>query len=236
MWDYIDRHKRRAIRGTEGRHLMYRTAIFDLDGTLLDTIGDLAVATNHALEAFGMPTRTLEQTRASVGNGIRRLVERSVPEGTTQDVVDQVTDEFKAFYAENCNVLTKPYDGILDMLANLRAAGVRCAISSNKGDFAVQTLAKQYFDGLVDIAVGEREGVPRKPSPESILGIMEQLEADPKSTVYVGDSDVDIMTAANVGVPCISCSWGFRDTPFLLESGATTIVDDAAALEQAILA
>lgn len=214
---------------------MYQTAIFDLDGTLLDTIGDLAEATNHALAAFGMPLRTLEQTRASVGNGIRRLIERSVPEGTPTEVVDQVTDEFKAFYAENCANLTRPYDGIPEMLAHLREAGVRCAISSNKGDFAVQTLARQYFDGLVDLAVGEREGVPRKPSPESIIAIMGELGADPASTVYVGDSDVDIATAANVGIPCISCSWGFRDTPFLLESGATTIVDDAAQLEQAII-
>lgn len=215
---------------------MYQTAIFDLDGTLLDTIGDLAEATNHALAAFGLPLRTLEQTRASVGNGIRKLIERSVPEGSPVELVDKVTDEFKAFYADNCANLTKPYDGILEMLANLRAAGVRCAISSNKGDFAVQTLARQYFDGLVDLAVGERAGVPRKPSPESIHAIMEELGADPASTVYVGDSDVDIQTAANSGLACISVSWGFRGTDFLLESGATTIVDDAAALERAILA
>lgn len=214
---------------------MYKTAIFDLDGTLLNTIGDLAEATNHALRAFGMPERTLEQTRASVGNGIRKLIERSVPEGTPVEVVDQVTDEFKAFYAENCANLTKPYDGILQMLEHLRAAGVARAISSNKGDFAVQTLARQYFDGLVDLAVGEREGVPRKPSPESILTIMSELGADPSTTVYVGDSDVDIMTAANTGIPCISCSWGFRDVDFLRASGATAIVDDATALEHAIL-
>ncbi len=215
---------------------MYQTAIFDLDGTLLDTIGDLAEATNHALAAFGLPLRTLEQTRASVGNGIRKLIERSVPEGSPVELVDKVTDEFKAFYADNCANLTKPYDGILEMLANLRAAGVRCAISSNKGDFAVQTLARQYFDGLVDLAVGERAGVPRKPSPESIHAIMEELGADPASTVYVGDSDVDIQTAANSGLACISVSWGFRGVDVLLESGATTIVDDAAALERAILA
>jgi len=215
---------------------MYQTAIFDLDGTLLDTIGDLAEATNHALAAFGLPLRTLEQTRASVGDGIRKLIERSVPEGSPVELVDQVTDEFKAFYADNCANLTKPYDGILEMLANLRGAGVRCAISSNKGDFAVQTLAHQYFEGLVDLAVGERAGVPRKPSPESIHAIMDELGADPATTVYVGDSDVDIRTAANSGLACISVSWGFRGVDVLLESGATTIVDDAASLERAILA
>ena len=214
---------------------MYRTAIFDLDGTLLDTIEDLAVATNHALEAFGMPLRTVEQTRASVGNGIRRLVELSVPEGTSPEVLDQVIAEFKAFYARNCAVLTRPYDGITEMLASLRAAGVRCAISSNKGDFAVQELARQYFDGLVDLAVGEREGIPRKPAPDSILKIMEELGASPDTTVYVGDSDVDLLTASNVGIPCISVSWGFRGIDVLLGSGATVIVDDAAGLEKAIL-
>lgn len=214
---------------------MYKTAIFDLDGTLLNTIGDLAEATNHALAAFGMPLRTLEQTRASVGNGIRRLIELSVPQGTTVDVIDQVTAEFKAFYADNCANLTKPYDGIIEMLARLRKAGVRCAISSNKGDFAVQTLAEQYFSGLVDLAVGEREGIPRKPAPDSIHAIMRELGADPASTVYVGDSEVDLLTAANAGLPCISCSWGFRDVSLLLENGATCIVDDASALEDAIL-
>ena len=215
--------------------MKYHAAILDLDGTILDTLDDLANSVNHALAAFGLPEHTREHTRASVGNGIRRLIARSVPEGTPIEVEEQVFLEFRSHYAAHANVLTVPYPGIPELLEHLRAAGVRLAVVSNKGDAIVQDLVAQHFPGMFDVVAGEREGVPRKPAPDSTLVAIAGLGADPASTVYVGDSEVDIATAKAAGLPCVSCTWGFRSREALVAAGATTFVDSMEELERAIV-
>lgn len=198
----------------------YDTVIFDLDGTLLDTLEDLADAVNYALRSTGMPERTIEEVRAFVGNGVRRLIELAVPEGAENSRFEEVFDRFKAYYSVHCNDKTKPYDGILPLLRELKEEGFALAIVSNKLDSAVKELSRIYFDGLVEVAIGEREGVKRKPEPDTVFAALEELSVSGESAVYVGDSDVDVMTAKNAGLPCISVLWGFRDREFLVEHGA----------------
>ena len=210
----------------------YKLAIFDLDGTLLETLEDLHDSTNHALVSQGLPPRTLDEVRRFVGNGIHKLIERAVPEGSSSETVEQVFEEFKTWYAVHCNDKTSAYDGIKEMLLALRKAGVRTAVVSNKADFGVQTLCKTYFSGLLDVAVGQREGIRLKPAPDSVNEVLRLLEIRREDAVYIGDSDVDIETARNAGMDCISVTWGFRSRKFLLEHGAEILADKPAELEQ----
>lgn len=210
----------------------YKLAIFDLDGTLLETLEDLHDSTNHALTALGLPPRSLEEVRRFVGNGIHKLIERAVPAGSSSETIEQVFTEFKKWYAVHCNDKTHAYDGIEDMLRTLRKAGVRTAVVSNKADFGVQTLCKTYFSGLLDVAVGQREGIRLKPAPDSVNEVLRLLEIRREDAVYIGDSDVDIETARNAGMDCISVTWGFRSRKFLLEHGAEILADKPAELEQ----
>ena len=215
--------------------MAYRTAIFDLDGTLLDTLADLATATNIALAEHGLPARTTDEVRRFVGNGIRLLCERAVPQGTDPQVTDAVFESFKRAYARHERDETAPYPGIIDMLHALRAAGVKVAVVSNKADFAVQALVGHFFGDVFDFALGEREGTPKKPDRAMVDIILEELGETTEGLVYVGDSEVDLETAANCGCDCIICSWGFRERELLLARGATTIVDTADELFAAIL-
>ena len=215
---------------------MYQFAIFDLDGTLLNTLQDLADSTNHALTVYGYPKRTTEEGRCFVGNGIRKLMERSVPQGTTETEIDRVHAEFTSYYKEHCADKTKPYDGILDLLHTLRKNGVKTAVVSNKADYAVKELCIRYFDGLLDAAVGEREGIRRKPFPDSVNEVLKNLGADRKYAVYIGDSDVDVATAKNAGMDEIAVTWGFRDADFLKENGAAVFADRPEELADLILA
>ncbi len=215
--------------------MSYKLAIFDLDGTILSTLDDLADSVNHALASQGLPTRTINEVCSFVGNGARLLVERAVPEETPTYVTDKVFDEFRAYYADHTDIKTLPYDGIVDMLRTLRKAGCKTAVLSNKPDFAVQTLCKKYFDGLLDIAAGEKAGIPRKPAPNAVNAILAELAIDRTDSVYIGDSDVDIDTAKNAGMDCISVDWGFRDRAFLLAHGARIIASNAKELEAMIL-
>ena len=205
--------------------MKYKTVIFDLDGTLLDTLQDLADATNHALKVNNMPLRTIEEVRMFVGNGIGKLIERAVPKGTAVAVREQVLQDFTAFYKAHCKDTTGTYPGVMELLTALRAAGCKTAIVSNKADFAVQELAKEYFAGFLDAACGEQAGIARKPAPDMLLAVMKQLGADPATTVYVGDSDTDLLTAANTGVPCIGACWGFCGRDFLVAHGATILAE-----------
>lgn len=206
---------------------MYKTVIFDLDGTLLDTLDDLWAAVNAALVKFGLPTRTKEEVRSFVGNGIVKLMERSAG-AVDREIFDGVMTEFKRYYGEHCADWTKPYDGIMPLLEKLKANGIATAVVSNKADFAVKKLSKAYFGELIKEAVGEDEaaGIRKKPAPDSLLAVMQRLGAGTDSTVYVGDSEVDIQTAKNAGVACISVTWGFKDRAFLLENGATKLIDE----------
>jgi len=210
-------------------HTMYETVIFDLDGTLLDTLDDLTDATNAALQKFSLKQRTREEVRSFVGNGIAKLIERAVGEDGKR-LHGKVLEEFKQFYALHCADKTAPYEGILPLLCALREKGIKTAVLSNKADFAVKSLAKSYFNGLLLAAVGENEaaGIRKKPAPDALFSVMEELSAIPQKTVYVGDSDVDIQTAKNAGVDCICVTWGFRDKAFMEQAGGEVFVDTPA--------
>lgn len=204
--------------------MKYKLAIFDLDGTILDTLEDLTDGVNFALSECGYPVRTITEIRSFVGNGIRKLIERALPTGIPETEADRVHAVFAPYYKAHCDVKTKPYDGIPEMLQALRDAGILTAVLSNKGDFAVQPLVRQYFPDLFTIAFGERSGIPRKPAPDAVFEILERLGVQKSDAVYIGDSNVDIETARNAGLACICVDWGFRDREQLIAAGADTIV------------
>lgn len=211
----------------------YETVIFDLDGTLLYTLTDLTTAVNAALRKFGWQDRTLEEMRHFVGNGIRNLMDHAVPGGEENPLFEQAFQAFKDAYAVCQTDTTGPYDGIPEAVRELQEAGIKMAIVSNKYDGAVQNLNEDFFH--MDIAIGEREGVARKPAPDSVFLAMKELAADPARTVYVGDSDVDLKTARNAGLPCISALWGFRTRAELESYGAECIADTPADMVDLIL-
>ena len=200
------------------------TVIFDLDGTLLDTLEDLKNAVNYALRVCGMPERTLSEIRQFVGNGVRNLMIRVVPQGEDHPEFEHAFAVFKEYYGEHCNDATKAYEGISELLQELKNMGYVLAIVSNKIDSAVQDLNRRYFP-QVDVAIGDREDLRRKPEPDSVFLALKELGRTKEEAVYVGDSDVDLLTAQNAGLPCISVLWGFRDREFLEERGATTFVE-----------
>ena len=200
--------------------------LFDLDGTLLDTLDDILGGVNHTLRTFGYPERTKAEVRRFVGNGARRLMDQAVPEGGN---VDAALAEFQRFYSANCQILTKPYDGILEALTVL-AKKYPVAIVSNKPDTAVKPLCDQYFPGIY--ARGESADCPRKPAPDMVFEAMGAL--DVTQCVYVGDSEVDVLTAKNAGVPCLSVLWGFRDREELEAAGGTFFCEDPETLVAAI--
>lgn len=202
----------------------YETYIFDLDGTLLATLEDLAASTNYALRAYQLPERTLNEVRMFVGNGVRRLIERAVPGGAQHPLFEDVLDTFRKHYMEHSEDNTRPYDGIMDMLQQLRQQGKRVAVVSNKFYDATVALCEHYFGNLVEVAIGEREGIRKKPAPDTVLEALRQLGVSKEGAVYVGDSDVDLATARNSGLPCISVLWGFRDREFLMAHGANTFI------------
>ena len=201
-----------------------KAVIFDLDGTLTDTLADLANSTNFALRRMGMPTRTVDEVRQFVGNGVGKLIERAVPEGTDSETTARCLSVFRGHYVEHCMDNTRLYPGVDGMLDTLHRQGYRIAIVSNKLQAGVDELYDRFFRrGTVDLAIGEREGVRRKPAPDMLRLALSALKADAGEAVYVGDSDVDIETARNTGVECISVLWGFRDEDFLRAHDATSL-------------
>lgn len=203
------------------------TIIFDLDGTLLNTLEDLADAVNHALRTYGLPTHSYEAVRMMVGNGVRLLVARAVG-SEEHPQYEEIFACFRAYYVEHCQVKTRLYDGIRPLLDELRRRGCRIAIVSNKLQAGVTALQHAYFEDLVDVAIGEQEGIRRKPAPDMVDAALRALCREGESiddvrarAIYVGDSDVDVLTARNAGMPCISVLWGFRDEDFLRQHGAT---------------
>lgn len=203
---------------------MYKAIVFDLDGTLLNTLGDLANATNAALKEYGYPLREREEIRNFVGNGAVKLLERA--SGVSGAACDKLLAYFKVYYGEHCKEETKPYDGIEALLHTLKERGIATAVVSNKPDYAVKLLAKEYFSDFMQAAVGEREadGIRKKPAPDSLFAVMKELGVKKAETLFVGDSEVDIQTAKNAGVDCVSVDWGFKDKEFLKENGATRII------------
>lgn len=202
----------------------YSTYIFDLDGTLLDTLQDLTNSVNYALHTFSMPERTRDEVRQFVGNGVRLLIERAVPVGTKDGVTIQVFEAFRKHYLDHSLDNTQPYKGILPTLSELKRRGCKIAIVSNKLQPAVTELSNRFFSRYVDVAIGEHVGIRRKPSPDMIEAVVRELNIDKSDAVYIGDSDVDIITARNASLPCISVTWGFRSKQFLLDHEATTLI------------
>ena len=200
---------------------MIKAVVFDLDGTLLNTLYDLKESTNFALRKFNYPERTLEEVRCFVGNGVRKLIERAVPEDCKN--IDECLEVFKKNYSENMCNHTQAYNGILKILEELHKDKVKIGVVSNKFDSAVKELCKKYFGDLVDTAIGQNDDVPKKPAPDGVLKAMKILGSDKNSTIYAGDSDVDVQTAKNAGLKCIGVTWGFRTKDYL--KGADFIVD-----------
>ncbi len=196
-----------------------KAVIFDLDGTLLDTLTDLMNAVNHGLHTYGYPERTRDEVRCFVGNGIMKLVERAIPDGTANPDYEAVCAETKRHYAAHCEDNTAPYAGILPMLQALKAAGYLTAVVSNKPDAQVRHLCDVHFSGLMDAAAGAADGIRLKPAPDTLLRILDELHTPKEAAVYVGDSDVDLLTAQNAGIPCISVLWGFRGRDVLESAG-----------------
>jgi phosphoglycolate phosphatase len=203
----------------------YDTYIFDLDGTLLDTLQDLATSVNYALRQHAMPEHSLDDIRRFVGNGVRKLMERAVPEGAQNSQFEAAFSTFRQYYMQHSLDTTRPYDGIPEMLDELKRRGCRMAVVSNKMMAATQELIVHFFP-QIEVAIGEHEaeGIRKKPAPDTVHEALRQLGVTTKNAVYVGDSDVDIETAYNSGLPCISVLWGFRDQDFLLSHGATTLI------------
>lgn len=206
--------------------MTYNTYIFDLDGTLLDTLGDLAAATNYALRQHGMPEHSIDDVRRFVGNGVRKLMERAIPDGAHNPDFEATFATFRQYYMQHSLDTTQPYEGISETLAALKAKGCRLAVVSNKMMAATQELCQHFFPDTIEVAIGENEaaGIRKKPAPDTVYAALDALGVGKGNAVYVGDSDVDIQTAANAGLPCISVLWGFRDKAFLTENGAKTFI------------
>ena len=202
----------------------YKTYIFDLDGTLLSTLADLAASTNYALRTHHMPERSLDEVRRFVGNGVKKLMERAIPDGLNNPLFEETFATFRQHYMQHNLDTTQPYPGIMQLLEQLKAEGKNIAVVSNKFYAATRELCRHFFGDLVPVAIGEREDIRKKPAPDTVIEALRELGVDNEGAVYIGDSDVDIMTAKNSGMPCVSVLWGFRDKEFLLEHGATTLI------------
>ncbi len=201
------------------------TIIFDMDGTVLNTLDDLTVSVNYVLRKFGFPERTLEDYRRFFGNGIRQALELAVPEGTPESVIDEMLPVFKEHYDEHCLDKTSPYEGIPELMRELKHRGYKMAIVSNKIDSAVKELNEKFFSEYVEVAIGEKEGIKRKPAPDTVILALKELGSTKEEAVYIGDSEVDFQTAVNSELPCISVLWGFRDKDYLMDIGATIFAD-----------
>lgn len=212
----------------------YEAVIFDLDGTLLDTLDDLKDAVNYVMRKHHFPEHSLENIRKAVGNGIRKLMERSVPEGTKEDVLEAAFLDFRVYYKANCKNKTKPYDGMIELVEKLRAEGYKLAVVSNKNDEAVREIIPYYFGELFDISVGAKEGVAKKPAPDTVLYTLGNLGVKREKTIYVGDSQVDVETAKNAGLEGIFVTWGFRSKEELAKAGALEFAGDVAQLYEKI--
>lgn len=205
--------------------MKYNTVIFDLDGTLLNTLDDLADSVNFALKSFNYPTRTYSEIRSFIGNGVKDLMTKSVPNNTNEETILKCLQVFKDHYKTNMQNKTAPYDGIINLLENLKSQNIKLGIVSNKYDFGVKNLNKYYFGNLIPVAIGEREGIRKKPAPDTVLIAMEELNTTKENTLYVGDSPSDMITAQNANVKGVGVTWGFRDAEVLKESGADFLIN-----------
>ena len=215
--------------------MSYKAVLFDMDGTLLDTLEDLCDSTNHALRQMGYPPRGIEEIRRFIGNGAEKQIRRAVPEGTSEEKIMETLAAFRAYYQDHCQIKTKVYDGLLDMLSELKEKGVKMAVVSNKPDAAVKKLNREYFGDRLDYAIGPSDGVRCKPYPDMAEEALKALGVEKKDAVFVGDSEVDVQAGLNAGLDVIAVSWGFRSREVVIEAGASKIADDAHQLEKFIL-
>lgn len=203
----------------------FDTVIFDLDGTLLNTLDDLADSVNYSLDINGIPCRKKEEIRRFLGNGAATLMERSIPDGSKDPKYGKCLSDFRKHYLDNMQNKTGPYEGIMELLKILSKENFKLAIVSNKFDKAVKGLNKIYFDKYISIAVGESENIARKPAPDTVLKAISELDSTPGKSLYIGDSEVDIETARNSGTKCVCVTWGFRDRDFLEHRNPDFIID-----------
>ena len=203
----------------------YDTVIFDLDGTLLNTLEDLADAVNFVMRANQYPERTIEEVRHFVGNGIRRLMEQAVPEHVIGEEFERVFEEFKKYYTEHCQNKTCAYEGIMPLLGCLYEKGYAMAIVSNKNHAAVCELNDIYFKEYITVAIGQKDGIRKKPAPDTVIQALKELGKDKEKAIYVGDSEVDFATAKNSGMDCALATWGFRTVEELAEFSPTAFID-----------
>lgn len=215
--------------------MKFKLAVFDMDGTILDTLEDLHDSLNVILEKYGYPVRTMEEVRSFVGNGILKLIERAVPSECSKEQARMVYEDFIPYYREHSADKTRPYDGIGKLLSDLKNSGMKLAVVSNKADAAVQDLCRQYFDGLFDMAAGEREGMAKKPAPDMVELVLDALQIAKEDAVYIGDSEVDVATAHNSGLSLCAVEWGFRDVDVLKANGAEHIFADTESLKVYLL-
>ena len=206
--------------------MKYELIVFDMDGTILDTLEDLKNSMNHTLRLYNMPERTLDEIRSFVGNGIRKLIERAVVSGTSDEMIEIIHKDFMKHYEIHCADFTKPYNGVNSLIQELRNRGYKTAVVSNKAHDAVLDLCDQYFPALFDVALGEKPEIAKKPAPDMVNLVLDQLQISRKKAVYIGDSDVDVATARNSNLDMIAVDWGFRTREFLTEQGADTIVSN----------
>lgn len=197
------------------------TIIFDMDGTVLNTLDDLTDSVNYVFSKFGLPARSRDEYRQFFGNGIGYAMKCAAPEGTPDSLIEEMIPVFKEYYDIHCLDKTGPYDGIIDLMKELRDSGYKLAIVSNKIDSAVKELNERFFSEYVSVAIGERPGVSRKPAPDTVFAALAELGSSTDEAVYIGDSEVDLMTARNSNLPCIAVLWGFRDRDFLIKNGAS---------------
>lgn len=212
-----------------------RAVVFDLDGTLLNTLDDLAGAVNYALTLHGYPTRTIDEVRRFVGNGIANLVHRALPDGVDTESEAATFADFRAYYAEHNLDLTAPYEGVQEMLAALAARGIKMALVSNKIESAVESLRQHFFADTIEVAVGDNLVRPRKPAPDGTYAALDALGVTPDEAIFVGDSEVDVDTARNAGMRLLAVTWGFRDVEILREHGATLFADTPAEAVEILL-
>lgn len=208
--------------------------IFDMDGTILNTIDDITGAVNYILAKYDLPLRSLDEVKSFVGNGLHRTLELSVPSDVSESFVDEIFDEFVSYYRSHSNIVTKPYDGIVEAIRALKEKGYQLAVVSNKRQEAVSSLCDVFYTDLFDENIGDQDGIARKPAPDMVRLVLDRLGEAKENAVYVGDSDVDIMTAKNAGMKGIFVSWGFREAEFLTEHGAEQIVNSTEELLEAI--
>lgn len=203
----------------------YDTYIFDLDGTLLYTLGDLTNSVNHTMRVFNLPEHSIGDVKKMVGNGIKKLIERAIPDGAGNPQYKNIYTSFIEHYLKHNIDTTRPYDGIMEMMAALKKQDCKIAVVSNKYHKATEELCRHFFSDYIDVAIGESDDIRKKPAPDSVFEAIKRLRAEKESCVYIGDSEVDIQTAKNSGLPCISVLWGFRDKDFLMEHGAQTFIE-----------